>query len=114
MKQDFLEIFQKIAPDLMGTVKERYLLLRHISDAEPVGRRTLAGISGLSERVVRAHVIIGHSERREYFNETDETVNLKVKAALSHKLTPIVCCGESLEQLERGEMKAWQRAVYCR
>ena len=56
MKQDFLEIFQKIAPDLMGTVKERYLLLRHISDAEPVGRRTLAGISGLSERVVRAHV----------------------------------------------------------
>jgi central glycolytic genes regulator len=56
MKQDFLEIFQKIAPDLMGTIKERYLLLRHISDAEPVGRRTLAGISGLSERVVRAHV----------------------------------------------------------
>ncbi|MCI1821649.1 MAG: triose-phosphate isomerase [Megasphaera sp.] len=53
------------------------------------------------------HVIIGHSERREYFNETDETVNLKVKAALSHKLTPIVCCGESLEQRERGEMKAW-------
>ncbi|MGE1062957.1 triose-phosphate isomerase [Megasphaera paucivorans] len=53
------------------------------------------------------HVIIGHSERREYFNETDETVNLKVKAALSHKLTPIVCCGESLEQRERGEMKVW-------
>lgn len=56
MKQDFLDIFQKIAPDLMETVKERYLLLRHISDAEPVGRRSLAGLSGLSERVVRAHV----------------------------------------------------------
>ena len=56
MEQDTLSIFQKIAPDLMGTIKERYLLLRHIADAEPVGRRTLAGLSGLSERVVRSHV----------------------------------------------------------
>ncbi len=40
----------------MGIIKERYLLLRHISDSEPIGRRTLAGLSGLSERVVRAHV----------------------------------------------------------
>lgn len=56
MKQDTLSIFQKIAPDVVGTIKERYLLLRHISDAEPVGRRTLAGLSGLSERVVRSHV----------------------------------------------------------
>ena len=43
MEQDTLSIFQKIAPDVMGTIKERYLLLRHIADAEPVGRRTLAG-----------------------------------------------------------------------
>lgn len=56
MEHDALRIFQKIAPDLMGTIKERYLLLRHIADAEPVGRRTLAGLSGLSERVVRSHV----------------------------------------------------------
>lgn len=56
MKQDTLSIFQKIAPDVVGTIKERYLLLRHIADAEPVGRRTLAGLSGLSERVVRSHV----------------------------------------------------------
>jgi triosephosphate isomerase len=49
------------------------------------------------------HVIIGHSERRQYFGETDETVNLKVKAALSHQLIPIVCVGESLEERERGE-----------
>lgn len=56
MKQDALTIFQKIAPDVMGTIKERYLLLRHIADSEPVGRRTLASLSGLSERVVRSHV----------------------------------------------------------
>lgn len=45
-------------------------------------------------------VIIGHSERRQYFGETDETVNLKTKACLSNSVTPIVCVGESLEQRE--------------
>ena len=44
------------------------------------------------------YVIIGHSERRTYFNETDETVNLKVKAALAHDLIPIMWCGETLQQ----------------
>jgi triosephosphate isomerase len=48
-------------------------------------------------------VIIGHSERRKYFGETDETVNKKIKAALGHGLKPIVCIGESLEQNEAGE-----------
>lgn len=48
------------------------------------------------------YVIIGHSERRQYFNETDETVNLKTKAALAHDILPIICCGESLEQREAG------------
>lgn len=46
------------------------------------------------------YVIIGHSERRAYFNETDETVNLKIKASLANGLKPIVCCGESLEERE--------------
>jgi triosephosphate isomerase len=46
------------------------------------------------------HVIIGHSERRQYFGETDDTVNLKVKAALEHGLTPITCVGEVLEERE--------------
>jgi len=46
------------------------------------------------------HVIIGHSERRQYFAETDDTVNLKLKAALEHDLTPIVCVGEVLEERE--------------
>ena len=49
------------------------------------------------------YVIIGHSERRTYFGETDETVNKKVAAALEAGLTPIVCVGETLDQYERGQ-----------
>lgn len=48
------------------------------------------------------YVIIGHSERRQYFAETDETVNAKVKKAFEHGLTPIICCGETLTQREQG------------
>ncbi|WP_338449362.1 triose-phosphate isomerase [Niallia oryzisoli] len=48
------------------------------------------------------YVILGHSERREMFNETDESVNQKVLAAFKHHLIPIVCCGETLEQRESG------------
>ncbi len=52
------------------------------------------------------YVIIGHSERRQYFGETDATVNLKAKAALSHDLTPIICVGEVLAENEAGQTTA--------
>jgi triosephosphate isomerase len=48
------------------------------------------------------YVTIGHSERRQYFGETNETVNKKIKAALAYELTPIMCIGESLEEREKG------------
>lgn len=53
------------------------------------------------------YVIIGHSERRQYFGETDETVNRKVKAALKHGLIPIVCVGENLAQNEAGQTEVF-------
>lgn len=60
-------------------------------------------ISGAMLKGLAECVIIGHSERRQYFGETDETVNKRVKAALAKGLQPIVCVGETLAQYEAGE-----------
>ena len=62
----------------------------------------------LVDAVVK-YVVIGHSERREYFAESDETVNKKVLKAFEYGITPIVCCGESLTQREQGITIDWIR-----
>jgi triosephosphate isomerase len=58
--------------------------------------------AGMLTSIQVTHVIIGHSERRQYFNETDDTVNRKLEVALENGLTPIVCVGEVLEEREAG------------
>ena len=60
------------------------------------------------------HCIIGHSERREMFNDTDETVNKKIKKILEHNMIPVMCCGETLEQRELGiEIEFIRSQVKC-
>ncbi len=73
---------------------------------EPKGAFT-GEISAPMLREVSEYVIIGHSERRQYFGETDETVNKKIKAALTYQLKPIVCVGENLAQNEAGQTEAF-------
>src|SRR3982074_2833975 len=72
---------------------------------EPKGAFTGEIAPGMLEGLA-TYVILGHSERRQYFHEDDALVNRKVKAALENALSPIVCVGESLEQKERGEAEA--------
>jgi triosephosphate isomerase len=61
---------------------------------------------GMLAKLEVRYVIAGHSERRQLFGETDEMVNKKVRAILRHGMTPIMCCGESLQEREAGETEA--------
>jgi len=81
------------------------LLLKHgAQDLSPAENGAYTGdVSGaMLAKLGCSYVVVGHSERREYHNEDDELVNRKVKAALKHDLTPILCVGERLEVREQG------------
>jgi len=66
--------------------------------------------AALLENIGVEYVVIGHSERRAYYNETDSSVNKKIHQALRYNLVPIVCCGESLDIREAGTQDAWNKA----
>jgi triosephosphate isomerase len=72
---------------------------------EPKGAFT-GEISPVMLEGLASYVILGHSERRQYFKEDDALINRKVKAALAYDLVPIVCVGETLDQKDRGETEA--------
>ena len=72
---------------------------------EPSGAYTGEISAAMLKDLGVTHVIIGHSERRQYFGETDETVNKRTKAALAAGLVPLVCVGETLEERDAGKME---------
>ncbi|MGA7934004.1 MAG: triose-phosphate isomerase [Kovacikia sp.] len=123
-----LEFLQGFMPQLTETLEDREIILcapftalgslsqnLHGSlvrlGAQNVHWETAGAYTGeiappmLTELGVR-YVIVGHSERRQYFGETDETVNLRLKAAQSARLIPILCVGETKQQRDAGETEA--------
>lgn len=122
---DSLKFLQNFIPEVQNTETDREVVLCVPFTALEIMSKNLHGskvslgaqnihwedlgaytgeISGymLSEIGVK-YVIVGHSERRQYFGETDETVNLRLKAAQRHKLTPILCVGETKDQKDLGK-----------
>ena len=122
LPNEAMEMITKLAPDVKETENEVvlcvpytdlfYSLLAAQGTNIKIGAQNMhfaekgAYTGEVSGKMLKAigveYVIIGHSERREYFGETDETVNKKIKAAFRTGLKPIVCVGETLEQREAG------------
>lgn len=123
LPNETIEFIEKIAPLVKETKNEVilcvpytdlfYALLTAQNTNVKIGAQNMhweekgAYTGEVSAQMLKAigveYVIIGHSERRQYFAETDETVNEKLKAALANELNPIVCVGETLEQREAGK-----------
>lgn len=119
---EYMEAFTKMVSDAEATVIlcapyiDLMILMKLADDtnvrvaAQNMHYETSGAYTGeVSPRMLRdigaEYVIIGHSERREYFNETDETVNKKIKSAFAYHLKPILCVGETLTQREEGITK---------
>ncbi len=122
LPNEAMEMITKLAPDVKDTENEVvlcvpytdlfYSLLAAQGTNIKIGAQNMhfaekgaytGEVSGKMLKVIGVeYVIIGHSERRQYFAETDETVNKKIKAAFENELKPIVCVGETLEQREAG------------
>ena len=95
---------------LAGEKHARILLGAQNCHAEDKGAFTGEVSVTMLAKLDVAYVLAGHSERRQMFGETDETVNAKVKAVLKHGMVPIMCCGETLTQREAGEAESIVRS----
>ena len=123
LPNEAIEFIEKFAPEVKETENEVilcvpytdlfYALLSAQNTNIKIGAQNMhfeekgAYTGEVSAKMLKSigveYIIIGHSERRQYFNETDETVNKKIKAAYANGLKPIVCVGETLEQREAGK-----------
>jgi len=92
---------------VLGFNKEKMLLGAQDVYWEEAGAFTGAISPVMLKELGCTYCIIGHSERREFFYETDETVNLKARALIANKIAPIICCGETLETRDAGKTETF-------